>query len=110
MSKPLLVVAALSIAAAGPAFADEAGQVQAAPTAAVSTANVDFRDQAAVRAFYARLRNAAHAVCDSNSANPRITQRDERCVAKAVASAVQAADRPLLTALYDTTGEAQASR
>lgn len=109
MYKSLIAAAALTLAVAAPALAEPSADT-AAPTAAVSTAQVDFRDQAAVRAFYARLQSAAHAVCDSNSANPRITQLDQRCVAKAVASAVRTADRPLLTALYDTSGEAQASR
>jgi UrcA family protein len=108
MTKTLFAAAAVLVL--GFAGQASAGQAVAAPTQAVVTTGVDFRDQAAVRAFYARLETAAERVCDSNSANPRIAQRDRACVNKAVAQAVRAADRPLLTALYDTSGEAQASR
>jgi UrcA family protein len=108
MTKSLFAAAAvLALACAGQAAAEDA---LVAPTQAVSTANVNFRDQAAVKAFYNRIQIAAGQVCDSNSANPRVTQRDALCVRDAVAKAVRAADRPLLTAMYDTSGEARASR
>jgi len=106
MKMMMFAAAALALSAA-PALAVEA---PAAPAVKVSTAGVDFRDPAAVKDLYARLRVSARDVCDSNSASPRVTQRDKLCVEQAVANAVRAADRPLLTALYDTNNYSRASR
>ena len=108
MTKSLFAAAAL--VALGLAGQASAAPNDDAPTQAVSTAHVDFRSEAAVRAFYRRIEAAAHDVCDSNSPNPRITQMDQACESRAVAQAIRAADRPMLTALYDTSGEAHASR
>ena len=108
MKKVLFAAAALALsAAAAPAFAGGLGN---APAHQVSTAGVDFRDQAAVKAFYAQLRLAARDVCDSNSASPLVTQQDQLCVQKALANAVRVVDRPLLTALYDNNHYTQAAR
>lgn len=99
MSKPLLILAAAAALAAPAAFAETL------PEARVDTARVNFRDASQVRGFYDQLRLAAERVCDTNSANPRVRQLDQRCVDLAVAKAVGAADRPLLTALYSTSSE-----
>ena len=108
MKKVLFAAAALALsAAAAPAFA---GSASVAPAHQLSTAGVDFRDQAAVKAFYAKLRVAARDVCDSNSASPLVTQQDQLCVQKALANAVRVVDRPLLTALYTSNHYTQASR
>ena len=108
MKKVLFAAAALVLsAAAAPAFADS---VATAPAHQVSTAGVDFRDQAAVKHFYAKLRVAARDACDTNSASPVVTQQDQLCVQKALANAVRVVDRPLLTAIYDSNHYTQASR
>ena len=101
MSK--FVLAAVAVAAlgfSGQAFADQLEQ------RAVSTASVNFTDQAAVKSFYAKLRSAAKEVCDSASVNPVIAQKDRACVEQVMAQAVQKMDRPVLTAMYraNTTG------
>jgi UrcA family protein len=88
----LAAVAAPAIVAAAPAT----------PARSVSTAGVDFRDPAALQAFYQRLKIATADVCDSNSANPVITQRDRLCRQKALTVAVQSVNRPTLTALHQT--------
>ena len=80
-----------------------AADTNAAPVRAVSTAGVDFQSAKDVDAFYLRLRNAAAEVCDSNSANPRITQADQVCRAQVLSQAVSGANRPLLTAMHSTT-------
>ena len=108
MKKVVFAAAALALAAAAaPAFAEV---IATAPAHQVSTAGVDFRDQAAVKAFYSKLRVAARDVCDTNSASPTVTQQDQLCVQKALANAVRVVDRPLLTALYETNHYTQASR
>jgi UrcA family protein len=58
-----------------------------------------------VRQFYVKLHAAAQAVCDAGSPVPRAFAVDARCVRRVVADAVKAADKPVLTALYNTTGD-----
>ena len=108
MSKSTLLAAfALVLGCAGQAAAAPAAAV---PAQTVSTTGVDFRDQAAVRAVYASIEQAAYRVCDAGWPNSRLGHRDTACVSDAVNRAVQAANRPLLTAQYDTSIEAHASR
>ncbi len=95
MSKFML--AAVAVAAFGFAGQTLADQPE---TRAVSTASVNFTDEAAVKSFYARLRGAAKEVCDSYSTNPVVAQKDRACVNQIMAQAVQKMDRPLLTAMY----------
>lgn len=95
----ILLTAALLAAVVAPAAVSAA---PAAPARNVSTAGVDFRDPAALQAFYQRLKVATVDVCDSNSANPVVTQRDRLCRQKALTVAVQSLNRPLLTALHHT--------
>ena len=101
MSK-LLLAAAAGLLIAGPALAETAQPVDLAPTQAVSTRGVDFASRDQVKHFYAKLRGAALAVCDSGSANPRISQADATCVSRVMAEAVKSADKPVLTALYQS--------
>ena len=87
------------------AFGFVAGQAMAADlnayeTRQISVAGVDFRDEAAVKSFYSDLRHTAQAVCNTNSANPRIQQLDRACYERAMAQAVRKIDRPVLTAEY----------
>lgn len=97
----LLLTACAAVLIAGPALAAEAqGDV---PAKAVSTRGVDFSNSAQVQEFYARLRTAAEVVCDSGSSLPRAIAVDERCVRRVVADAVKVADKPMLTALYNTS-------
>jgi UrcA family protein len=98
MTMPIrAALAALALAAlSGPALA--ANDV---PTRMVSTAAVDFQDRAAVDALYVRMQQAARDVCDTNSANPRITQGDAACADRALAKAVREIDHPTLTASYN---------
>jgi UrcA family protein len=100
MTKLLLATSA-ALLIAGPALA-ETRAVDEAPSQAVSTRSVDFASRDQVKHFYAKLRGAAHAVCDSGSANPRFSQGDADCVSRVMAEAVKAADKPVLTALYQS--------
>ncbi len=99
----LLLAAGAAVLIAGPALAAEA---QAdAPAKAVSTRGVDFSNGEQVRQFYFKLHVAAQAVCDAGSPVPRAFATDARCVRQVVADAVKAADKPMLTALYNSSAD-----
>ncbi len=99
----LLLAASAAVLIAGPALAAEP---QAdAPSRTVSTRGVDFSNGEQVRQFYFRLNVAARAACDGSSPVPRFFATDARCVRRAVADAVKAADKPMLTALYESTAD-----
>jgi UrcA family protein len=100
----LLFVAGAAVLIAVPALAAET-QAEA-PTKAVSTRGVDFSNKDQVRQFYLRLNTAARAVCDAGSPVPRTFAVDAGCVRQVVADAVKAADKPVLTALYNSSGDA----
>ncbi len=106
MTKTLLAAAAaLALGGfAGQAFAADAGNTQA-----VTVAGVNFADRTAVETFYAGLSRAAASACDSYAANSRVTAADRLCADRAVAKAVDALNRPVLTAVYQerTVGQAQ---
>ena len=113
MAKSIFIAGALALTAiASQAFASE--PVNVAPTRAVSVAGVDFRDPAAVKAFYAQLYLAADAVCRTNSANSLVGQSDRLCIERAMQQAVAKANRPMLTAMYQSkhaaSGQAYANR
>ncbi len=94
----LILAASAAILIAGPAFAETAGAAQDAPSVAVSTKGVDFANREQVRRFYTRLRGAIAEVCGAGS------QADASCVRDVTAQAVRAANKPVLTALYDSQG------
>ena len=107
MTKFLLAASAVVLIAA-PALAAERqnGEAQAdARAQAVSTRGVDFSNQQQVREFYNRLHVAAQAVCDSGSSLPRPYAVDYSCVREVVAHAVKVADKPVLTALYNSSAD-----
>ena len=97
----LLLAAGAAVLMATPAFAAETPA--GAPTKAVSTRGVDFSSKEQVREFYLRLNSAAQAVCDAGSPVPRAFAVDAGCVREVVADAVKAADKPVLTALYNSS-------
>jgi UrcA family protein len=99
----LLLTATVAVLLAGPALAAETqGE---APVRAVSARGVDFSNQQQVRQFYNRLHVAAQAVCDAGSPVPRAFAVDAGCVRHVVANAVKAADRPVLTAVYNSSAD-----
>jgi UrcA family protein len=53
-----------------------------------------------VQGFDTQLRHAAEAVCDSDSADPVVTQKDRGCVQQIMVQALTKMDRPVLTAMY----------
>jgi UrcA family protein len=99
----LLFAATAAVLIAGPAFAAETQGD--APVRAVSARGVDFSNQQQVRQFYSRLHAAAQAVCDAGSSTPRAFAVDVGCVRRVVADAVKAADKPVLTALYNSSAD-----
>jgi UrcA family protein len=101
MSRSLLVTLA-ALSASG-----LAGQaVAVTPTEAprwVVAAEANFQDEASVEALYSKLRRAAASVCDSYSANSRVTQADVACAKKVLNDMVRQVDRPILTAMHDSS-------
>jgi len=95
----LILAATAAVLIAAPALAETAPVGQDAPSQAVSTRNVDFMRRAEVKRFYAKLRGAAEAVCNTGSAV------DASCQRQVMAEAVKTMDKPLLTALYDAQGD-----
>ena len=95
MSKMMFTAAVAAALLAGPALA-ETTQVL------VRTAHVNFNDPAQVRDVYARINKAARDACTTPSDNKYVAQPDRDCMARAVADAVRATDKPLLTAAYNS--------
>lgn len=106
MLNSILTKKSLCVAVAGLAFSGLCGRALAADRSdtsvrVVSTSGVDFRNPAAVGAFYSQLRMAADAVCGGYSSYDRATLADVACADKALADAVRSANQPPLTAMYD---------
>ena len=99
----LLLAASVAVLIAGPVFAAETQSD--APVQAVSARGVDFNNKEQVRQFYVKLHAAAQAVCDAGSPTPRAFAVDAGCVRQVVAKAVKVADKPVLTALYNTSAD-----
>lgn len=97
----LILAATAALLIAGPALAEGVNAIDDAPTQAVSTKGVDFSNREQVKHFYARLRGAIANVCDSGSANPTLQRQDQACARQVTAQAIQAMNKPILTALYN---------
>jgi UrcA family protein len=99
MSKIIAAIAAIAVAGLSQqALAQDA---KAAPSRVVSIANVNFDSEAQVGALYNKIWRIADRLCDSNSTDPRMVQADRACTQSAIADAVRAADKPMLTAMYN---------
>jgi UrcA family protein len=92
----LMFAAAAAALLAGPALA-ETTQIQ------VRITNVDFNNRAQVQDVYARINEAARQACTTPSDNKYVAAPDRECMARAVAEAVRATNKPLLTAAYDSS-------
>jgi UrcA family protein len=92
---PFVATSQARAAGPAPAFTEAASVV-------VGFAGLDLAQPAAVEALYRRLKQAAAEVCgDATHPGTRIVSASWRaCTAKAVADAVAALDRPLLTAYH----------
>ncbi len=94
------LIAAVGVASLLTAVGGAAQASERTPSERVSIANVDFRDPAAVKALYERLRSAARDVCRSPvTISATMIGLDRACVDRTVAAAVHDVDRPMLTAL-----------
>jgi UrcA family protein len=69
---------------------------------AVTKTGVDFSDRRQVDGLYARLKRAADKACSMESADRHLARPDQACVEQALAQAVRRADKPLLTAAFQT--------
>jgi UrcA family protein len=102
----MLVLAVAAAAAFGaPAMAyqlkdDAAGD--RVRVSALPVSRVDFSDPAQAKAFYAKVKRAAEEVCTGPSFSSTISRPDAECMSHALAEAVKTADRPLLTAAYNS--------
>jgi UrcA family protein len=94
-----LSMAALTAPAPAMAAAADGDQVR---TVTVSKKGVDLADAGQARKLYARLKRAANAACSIESADPTYARPDAHCVAEALGRAVRSADKPLLTAAYQS--------
>lgn len=95
----LALVCAISVAAMASAAAAQPDRV--ATEVFVSDAGVDFSDAASTAAFYASLKKAASAACDSGmSQNLTIAARDRACAAQSLDRAVATMGKPSLMALH----------
>lgn len=101
----LILAASVALLIAGPALAESARAAEDAPTQTVSTKGVDFANRAEVKHFYAKLRGAAQAVCDSGSTVARVSATDAACQRQVMAEAVKGVNKPVLTALYNAQGD-----
>ena len=98
----LLLAASAAILIATPALAGGIVSNDDIPRQAVSARNVDFANPAQVKHFYAKLRGAAVAVCESNAVvSSPAAQLDRACIGQAMSQAVKTLDKPVLTAMYD---------
>ena len=71
------------------------------PSAAISTAQTDFRDPASVKVLYGKLVRAARDVCTSEAIDRFATRdADQACIQHTLDGVVGKANRPLLTALH----------
>ena len=95
MSKLMFVAAAVAALLSGPALADEVVHSAVVPTGAV-----DFNNPNQANQVYERIASTARDLCTMNSANPVFARPETECVNRAIAQAVQQANRPLLTAAY----------
>ncbi|MGE5565747.1 MAG: UrcA family protein [Parcubacteria group bacterium] len=103
------IVASAALAAA---LFSNASAMDREPTEVhVSMVGVDFAQPASVKAFYARLRAAAHKACDSHMAQDLgAIQADRRCAAESLDRAVAKIDQPTLLALHtQQTGRTSAT-
>ena len=101
------------IAAAGVAalFAVSGVARAEAPAQRVSFAKVDFRDQAATKEFYERVRAAARLACRSPYIiSTKTVENDRVCVEDTVSDAVNAVNRPVLTAMHQQRDQFRSAR
>ena len=110
-----------SIVVATAALIAAAGAAQAAPKSTVLARDVsterlevgviDFRDAGQVRAFHRRLQQSALFVCGVRTdATRQEREADRACAEKAMSDAVNALNRPLLTATYQQAGAPMVAR
>jgi UrcA family protein len=92
---------AVCIAAGLMAVTASAAVAETPQSRTIALSGVDFRNPAAVRDLYAKLKTAANAVCDSYAANGRVSAADVACTHQVLGEAVRKVDRPVLTAMYD---------
>ena len=97
MSKFVFAAAMAAAVVSSQAIAAEPAPLPSKP---VSMKGVDFRSPAEVKDFYARLTQAAHDVCRAYEAKQNVTDADPACASKALANAVEAANKPTLTAIH----------
>ncbi len=97
----LVLLVPVAVMSASPASAAAAAQTADVETTQVSIRGVDLDDAAQAEAFYGRLEDAAHKVCDAAPGND-ITVRAENadCLDAALNRVIKALDRPLLLAVH----------
>jgi UrcA family protein len=102
---PAIAIAAFAFAAAA-ARADVPLSIELAPKISVDYAAEDLETQKGVENIYRKLRKASRRVCGIDGGFLNLSEKTvaQTGVDDTLASAVQQIDRPLLTALHDSSG------
>lgn len=102
---PSIALAAFALAVAT-ARADAPQSIVLAPKISVGYAAEDLKTQKGAENVYRKLRKASRRVCgiDGGFLNLREKTLAQKCVDETLASAVRKIDRPMLTALHDSSG------
>jgi UrcA family protein len=102
---PAMALVAFAFAAAS-AQADSQQTIQLAPKISVDYAAEDLETQKGVENVYRKLRKASRRVCGIDGGFLNLSEKTlaQKCVDDTLASAVKKIDRPLLTALHDSSG------
>jgi UrcA family protein len=102
---PAIALAAFALAAAT-ARADEPLSIELAPKISVDYAAEDLETQKGVENVYRKLRKASRRVCGIDGGFLNLSEKTlaQKCVDDTLASAVKKIDRPMLTALHDSSG------
>jgi UrcA family protein len=97
-----IAVACLSLTSMG-AYASDGGSGPESTKKIVSYGDLNLANSHAVELLYRRIAAAAKAVCgDPNARNLQAQARNRACVEQSIERAVDAVDRPTLTAFYGT--------
>jgi UrcA family protein len=96
MSRIALIAAAVMTFAAAPVLAQAQDRT---PDQRAVVAHVDFNDARQTKTFYAGLKAAAKAVCDSDMSAPLVVEADRACERQALNDAVRQIDAPQLSRL-----------
>ncbi len=103
---PAIAIAAFALTATTTARADTTQSIELAPKISVGYSAEDLETQKGVENVYRKLRKASRRVCGIDGGFLNLSEKTlaKKCVDDTLASAVKKIDRPMLTALHDSSG------